>query len=188
VCPGIGPPSGTRDQFSCIFPWNYLWQLPVCYYGVISLTIGRVCNLQLLLGLASAVFIGSESCGTHGHILLPQCWDSSNLEGQVTEFITPRHTVAQLYPQIKVEVKLHLRPTVSWSWCGAPIWSPRPGFCFLSESCGFLDVGRSGIHGNVCWPLLSTETRQNRVGYQKLISLSVATGTYCSQRKLDLCW
>jgi hypothetical protein len=41
-------------------------QLRVCYYGEPSLTRGRVCNLQLLLGLASAVFIGSEFRGTHG--------------------------------------------------------------------------------------------------------------------------
>jgi hypothetical protein len=28
------------------------------------------------------------------------------------------------------------------SWCWAPIWSPWPNFCFLSDSCKFLDVGR----------------------------------------------
>jgi hypothetical protein len=35
-----------------------------------SLTIEWVCNLQLLLGLASTVFL--ESCGTHNLILLSQ--------------------------------------------------------------------------------------------------------------------
>jgi hypothetical protein len=33
---------------------------------------GRVCSFQLLLDLASAVFLGSESRWTHDHILLSQ--------------------------------------------------------------------------------------------------------------------
>jgi hypothetical protein len=48
----------------------YYCQLPVCYYGTPSLTRGRVCNLQLLLVLASAVILGSESCRTNDQILL----------------------------------------------------------------------------------------------------------------------
>jgi hypothetical protein len=35
----------------------------------------RVCRLQLLLALASAVIFGSESRRTRGHILLSQIWD-----------------------------------------------------------------------------------------------------------------
>jgi hypothetical protein len=38
------------------------------WYGAPSLTRGRVCSLQSLLGLASAVFLGSQSHGTHDHI------------------------------------------------------------------------------------------------------------------------
>jgi hypothetical protein len=41
-------------------------QLRVCYCGAPSLPRGRVCNLQLLLSLASAVFLGSEFRRTHG--------------------------------------------------------------------------------------------------------------------------
>jgi hypothetical protein len=41
----------------------------------LSLTRGRVCRLQLLLELASAVILGSESCGTRYHILLSQIRD-----------------------------------------------------------------------------------------------------------------
>jgi hypothetical protein len=42
------------------------------YFVAPSLTRGRVCNLlvQLLLGLARAVTLGSKSHRTHGHILL----------------------------------------------------------------------------------------------------------------------
>jgi hypothetical protein len=64
-----------------------------------SLMRGRVCRLQLLLVLASAVIRGSESHGTHYHILLSQIRDSSNLEDQVPVFISPRNSVVQLYQQ-----------------------------------------------------------------------------------------
>jgi hypothetical protein len=53
----------------------------------------------LLLVLASAVILGSESHGTRDHILLPQIRDSPNLEGQVHIFISPKNRVARLYPQ-----------------------------------------------------------------------------------------
>jgi hypothetical protein len=56
-------------------------------------------SLQLLLAFASAVILGSEPRGTHDHILLPQVWDSLNLEGHFPVFISPRKWVAQLYPQ-----------------------------------------------------------------------------------------
>jgi hypothetical protein len=52
-----------------------VWQLRVCWFGAPSLTRGRVCRLQLLLALASAVIFGSESRMTRGHILLPQIRD-----------------------------------------------------------------------------------------------------------------
>jgi hypothetical protein len=55
-------------------------------------------NLQLLLGLASAVALGSESRGTHDHTLLSQYGDSHILQGQVPVFLSPRNRLAQLYP------------------------------------------------------------------------------------------
>jgi hypothetical protein len=118
---------------------------------------GRVCNLlvQLLLGLARAVTLGSKSRRTHYHILLLHLRDSSNLEGQVSVFISPRNRMAQLYPralgslfvasyysQGHGEVILtSLHTGTNWhqsqsqsyqsaspSWCQAPIWDPRPIF------------------------------------------------------------
>jgi hypothetical protein len=56
---------------------------------------GWVCRLQLLLALVSAVIFGTESRGTHDHILLSQIRDSPNLEYQVPIFISPRNRVAQ---------------------------------------------------------------------------------------------
>jgi hypothetical protein len=54
----------------------------------------RACPLRMLLALASVVILGSESRGTYDHILLSQIRDSSNLEGQVPVFISPRDRVA----------------------------------------------------------------------------------------------
>jgi hypothetical protein len=73
-------------------------QLRVCLCGAPSLTIGRVCRLQLLLVLASTVILGSES-RANDDILLSQFRDSPNLEGQVPVFIFLSDRVAQLYPQ-----------------------------------------------------------------------------------------
>jgi hypothetical protein len=70
VCLRIKHPSGAYDQIFII-----VRQLRVCWYGALSLTIGRVCRLQLLLTLASAVIFGSESCETRDHILLSQIRD-----------------------------------------------------------------------------------------------------------------
>jgi hypothetical protein len=87
-------------------PWDsgpaFFFQLKHCChspYVTALLTRKYVCYLQLLLTLASAVNLGSDSCGTHDHILLSQIGDSPNLEGQVPVFISPRNRVAQLYPQ-----------------------------------------------------------------------------------------
>jgi hypothetical protein len=94
VCLGVKHPSGAYDQI-CIT----VRQLRVWSCGALSLTRGQVCRLQLLLVFASAVILGSKSRGTRGHILVTQIPDSSNLEGQVPVFISPRNRVAQLYPR-----------------------------------------------------------------------------------------
>jgi hypothetical protein len=61
---------------------------------------GRVRRLQeLLLILASAAILGSESRGNHDLILPSHIRDFPTLEGQVRVFITLRNRVAQLYGQ-----------------------------------------------------------------------------------------
>jgi hypothetical protein len=77
----------TTDGQSASLPWNkaHIWGLcPELYYcrtfaGLLTwalfLTRGQVCCLQLLLALASADFLGSESLGSRDHILLSQFWD-----------------------------------------------------------------------------------------------------------------
>jgi hypothetical protein len=91
---GVKHPSRAYDQI-----FITVIQLRVCWCGALSLTRERVCRLQLLLGLASAVILGSGSRGTRDHILLSQLRDSPKMEGQVPVFISPRDRVVQLYPQ-----------------------------------------------------------------------------------------
>jgi hypothetical protein len=67
---GIKHPSGACDQV--FITVRQLW---VCWCGALSLTWGRLCRLQLLLVLASAVILGSESRGTRYHILQYQIGD-----------------------------------------------------------------------------------------------------------------
>jgi hypothetical protein len=71
VCPGVRRPSGTRDRFFVLLEIAFR-QLRRCCFVVPPLTRGRVCNLlvQLRLGLARAVTLGSKSRRTHYHILL----------------------------------------------------------------------------------------------------------------------
>jgi hypothetical protein len=70
VCLGIKHPFGAYNQI-----FITVRQLLVCWCGALSLTRGRVCRLQLLLALASAVILGTESRGTRGHMLLSQIRD-----------------------------------------------------------------------------------------------------------------
>jgi hypothetical protein len=70
VCLGIKHPSVAYDPI-----FITVGQLRVCWCGALSLTRGRVWRLQLLLALASAVILGSESLGTRDRILLSQIWD-----------------------------------------------------------------------------------------------------------------
>jgi hypothetical protein len=96
---GVRHPSGTRDQFFFLLEISFS-QLRVCYFVAPSLTRGRVCNLvcncfwalpeQSLLGRSPAELTAIFYCFI---------WDSTNLEGQVPVFISPRNRVAQLYPR-----------------------------------------------------------------------------------------
>jgi hypothetical protein len=65
----------------------------VCWCGALSLTRERVCRLQLLLVLARAVILASESRGTRNHILHSQIRDSPN-KVQVTLRLTVSQSVS----------------------------------------------------------------------------------------------
>jgi hypothetical protein len=63
-------PFGDHDQI-----FITVWKLWSSFCEAPSLTRGRVCLLYMLLYLANAIFLGSESLGTRDHILLSQIWD-----------------------------------------------------------------------------------------------------------------
>jgi hypothetical protein len=137
--------------------------LRVCGFGTTSLMMGRICRLQLLLALDSALILGSESRGTHDRILLSKIRDSPNLEGQAPVFIFPRNRVAHLYPLFiasyysqgnggGIRTRLHAKSksklcydpqsvdqSVSVSWTHLGVLNR---FFFLPNSCGFVDMGR----------------------------------------------
>jgi hypothetical protein len=116
------------------------------------MTKGRVCNVKLLLSLASAVSLGSESRGTHVHILLsPICclfpYLLSSEKG--SPFILPGIW-------LELELAFVLRPTDSRpsSWYRTSLWGPWPDIIFLIFSfvnC-FVVVPRapSLTRGRVC--------------------------------------
>jgi hypothetical protein len=62
--------SGAHDQI-----FLTLWQLQPCFCGAPFVTRRRICLLYMLLSLAGAFFLGSESVGTRDHIFLSQIWD-----------------------------------------------------------------------------------------------------------------
>jgi hypothetical protein len=90
---GAKPLSPKTCAFFQLNTWNYIPSVTS------SLTRGRVCSLQLLMALAIAVILRSESRWIHDHTLLSQIRDSPNLEDQVPVFISLKNRLARLYPQ-----------------------------------------------------------------------------------------
>jgi hypothetical protein len=152
----------------------------VCWCRAPSLTIGRVCCLQLLLAIASAVILESKSHGTHDRVLVSQIRDSINLEarppylhppGTWYPSYNPRHWVLfrrllQLFEHastpgshwLQLEVKVILRLTDSQSvsqsvLVSSPTWGSWPYIYYCLTVMVFL-----------LWGVLSDE----RTGFLRL--------------------
>jgi hypothetical protein len=77
------------------------FRLNTCFhtlYATSSLTIGLVCRLRLLLVLASAVILMSESSGTHEHVLLSQIRDSAKPGGLGPRIYIPQEQGGPVIP------------------------------------------------------------------------------------------
>jgi hypothetical protein len=106
VRPGVRRPSGTRDQFFFLLE-IFFRQLRVCYFVAPSLTRGRVCNLLLLLSLASAVPRDSRPYFIVPILETPPTWRVRSLylypPGTGWPSYTPGHWVPFMSP-LTVEV------------------------------------------------------------------------------------
>jgi hypothetical protein len=106
--------SRAHDQkFITVWQWRSWW----C--GAPSLTIEQICLLYMLLALASAVFLGSESLGIRDHILLSQIWDFPfrpllRLKGSQWRYSDPPPNGLSA-PGTKSKFQVTLRLTVSQS-------------------------------------------------------------------------
>jgi hypothetical protein len=65
-------------------------------------------------GFASAVIPGSESSGTHDHVLLFQIRGSTNLEGQVPVFMSPPKSSPVIPPDTGLPFRRLLRLARLW--------------------------------------------------------------------------
>jgi hypothetical protein len=173
VCLGIKHPSGAYDQIFII-----VWQLRDCWFGAPSLTRGRVCRLQLLLAIDSAVIFWSESRRIRGHILLSQIWDFAfrrllRLAGSRWRYSTDIYCwLLLIYSRVASRHRKHVR-------CPAmDIWEPHRKrllryrfhcyihsavarqrklcFCFLSIRCsGNVFIESLPRNGSTCHSKLS---------------------------------
>jgi hypothetical protein len=135
VCLGIKHPSGAYDQILVA-----VRQLRIFSCRSLSLTRGRVCRLQLLLVLVSAVILGYEFGGARDHILLSQIRDFPfrrllRFAGSRWRYSTPSPHGWMNIPESESYVTTDSQPA-SLSWNKAPFWGLRPDLLLLSDSCG----------------------------------------------------
>jgi hypothetical protein len=112
---GVEPHLGLMTRYLLLS-----WQLRSCFCGAPSLTRDRVCLLCMLLALANAVFLGSESLGTRDHVV--PCWRYLLRDYRLSHaifhtFFIPDHTVgiaiALLQPALTLTVSTTVLPVDS---------------------------------------------------------------------------
>jgi hypothetical protein len=122
----LGP--ATNSLFSLKFS---LKQFRVCYFVAPSLTRGRICNLLLLLVLASAVPRDSRPYFIVPILDTPPTWRARSPylypPGTGWASYTPGHWVYINQSQSQSHIMTDSQ-SASLSWCQAPIWDPRPIF------------------------------------------------------------
>jgi hypothetical protein len=94
---GVRQPSGTRDQFFFLLE-IFLRQFRVCYFVAPSLTRGQVCNILLLLVLASAVLRDSRPYFIAPILKAPPTWRTRSPYLCPPETGWPRYTPGHWVP------------------------------------------------------------------------------------------
>jgi hypothetical protein len=130
------------EGLSASLPWNKapIWGLSpdfyylrVCWNGTLSL--GRVCHLQFLLVLASAVILGSESrglatifyCLRFETSLFVASYDLQDYGGGI------RQSQSQSQSHVTTDGQ-----SASMSWNKAPVWGLRPDLDYYQTVVGLL--------------------------------------------------
>jgi hypothetical protein len=106
------------------FPWKLFLDRCAFYCG------GAPYNEGMIMGCWP--FLGSDSRGTHDHVLLSEFWGCHNLEGQVPVFIVTRNRIAQFHPQA-----LSLSDKFTWHIHSFvyTIYVPDFSQCSISDLC-----------------------------------------------------
>jgi hypothetical protein len=145
----VRPPSGTRGQF--FFSFSLKLSLDDSYRFVIVWRPlwreGGSVIYSCCWASPPQSFSGPSSTGPHNQILLSQIWDSLSLESKVPLCISPRNSVALLFPQAWMiqsvaEVEVMLPPTVNRPIClGVDVHlGTMTRFLLRTDICGFLYV------------------------------------------------
>jgi hypothetical protein len=92
--------SGTHMGPVTNFSFSFKFSLDICYFVAPSLIRRRVCNLLLLLVLARAVPLGSESRRTKDHILLSQFLRLPKPGGPGPRIYIPQEQGGSEYPWV----------------------------------------------------------------------------------------
>jgi hypothetical protein len=144
-CLGVRLPSGTCGQFVSFF-----LLIIFCWCGAPSLTGGLVCSFQLLLSIAIAVFLGSETLGTHDHILVSQFVSLPRSGGPCSCIYFPQEQGSSVILRGIVFNMMCTSSSSSWSyivpdgqsvslsWCRASIWDPWPDFYYSRTFADFM--------------------------------------------------
>jgi hypothetical protein len=159
-------------------------QLRVCWYGALSLTREWVCRLQLLLALASAVILGSES--RRRPYFTVSVSRHPNLEGQVPVFISPKNRVAQLCPQALGSLFVAFYDSLGYG--GGIRNRLHAGYCHILSS---YDLASGRTTAQKTHPLPSNGYMRTHIENTSCDTSSIVACAYCGRcLEMDLlsCW
>jgi hypothetical protein len=151
---------------------------------------------------------GTGSLGTHDHILLSQIRDSPHRESQApysypsrTEWPsythrhwvpfssspTTRRTTVEVFELASTKSESYVTTdgqSASLSWNKASIWGLRPESVSLSDSCGFVDVGRSEKRTSLSFTIASGPRQRSYFRVPWILLSQIRDFSFCSLLRL----